>query len=202
MHVGGRKDSRSRALARKPEDDDAGAGSGGSKRGRGHGRAVVLVAAERGGDVRARRIATHSSIQIGKAVRDLIDPTAQLVTDGLPAYRRIGRSMAGHVTASHEQRRFCAPSAREPTSPDGSGGHVNTTEGLAAKAAEGLSIGLFRRSLQGAWHWVSQKHLDAYPTECTWRHNRRDVSADTKFIQALGGLDAAPLGYREPVACG
>jgi hypothetical protein len=64
MHVGGRKDSRSRALARKPENDDPSAGSGGSKRGRGHGRAVVLVAAERGGDARVRRIATHSSIEV------------------------------------------------------------------------------------------------------------------------------------------
>jgi hypothetical protein len=202
MHVGGRKDTRSRALARKPENDDPGAGSGGSKRGRGHGHAVVLVAAERGGDVRVRRIATHSSIEIGKAVRELIDLTAQLVTDGLPAYRRIGRSMAGHVTVNHGQRRFCAPSARERSCPDGAGRHVNTTEGLAAKAAEGLSIGLFRRSVQGTWHWVSQKHLDAYTTECTWRHNRRHVSAARKFIQALGGLDIGPLGYRELVVCG
>jgi hypothetical protein len=108
MYIGGRKDTSSRALARKPEDDDGGAGSGGSKRGRGHGRATVLVFAERGGDVRARRIAIHSSIEIGKAVRELIDPTAQLVTDGLPAYRRIRRSMAGHVTVNHGQPRNLA----------------------------------------------------------------------------------------------
>jgi hypothetical protein len=192
MYVGGRKDTRSRALARKPEDDDPGAGSGGSKRGRGHGRAVVLVAAERGGDVRVRRIATHSSIEIGNAVRALIDPSARLMTDWLPAYRRVGRTMAEQVTVDHGRRRFS----------DGDGGHVNTTEGLAAKAAEGLSIGLFRRSVQGTWHWVSQKHLDGYTTECTWRHNRRYISAVKKFIQALAGLEAGPLGYRELVACG
>jgi transposase-like protein len=174
MYVGGRK---------KPEDDDPGAGSGGSKRGRGHGRAVVLIAAERGGDVRVRRIATHSSIEIGNAVRELIDPSARLITDGLPAYRRVGRTMAEHVTVDHGRRRFS----------DGNDGHVNTTEGL---------IGLFRRSVQGTWHWVSEKHLDAYTTECTWRHNRRHVSAATKFVQALGGLDAGPLSYRELVACG
>jgi hypothetical protein len=76
MFVGGRE---------MPEDDVPGAGSDGSKRGRGHGRATVLVAAVRGGDVRARRIARHSSIEIGSAVRELIDPSAQLVTDGRPA---------------------------------------------------------------------------------------------------------------------
>ena len=183
MYVGGRK---------KPENDDPGAGSGGSKRGRGHGRAVVLVAAERGGDVRVRRIATHSSIEIGSAVRELIDPSARLITDGLPAYRRVGRTMAEHVTVDHGRRRFS----------DRAGGHVNTTGHVVGAPRRQGFIGLFRRSVQGTWHWVSQKHLDAYTTECTWRHNRRDVSAATKFVQALGGLDAGPLGYRELVACG
>jgi hypothetical protein len=202
MYVGDRKDTRSRALARKPEDDDPGAGSGGSKRGRGHGRAVVLVAAERGGDVRNRRIATHSSIEIGNAVRELIDPSARLITDGLPAYRRVGPTMAEHVAVDHERRRFCAPSARERSCPDGAGGHVNTTGHAVGACRRQGFIGLFRRSVQGTWHWVSGKHLDAYTTECTWRHNRRDVSAAKKFVQALGGLDVGPLGYRELVACG
>ena len=193
MYVGGRK---------KPGDDDPGSGSGGSKLGRGHGRATVLVATERDSDVRARRIATHSSIAVGNAVRELTDPSAQLVTYGLPAYRRIGRSMAGHVTIHQGRRRFCVPSARERSSPDGTGGPINTAEDLAAKAAERLSIGLFRRSVQGTWHRVSRKQLDAYTTECIGRHNRRDVPAVTRFVQALGGLDAGPFGYRELVACG
>jgi hypothetical protein len=202
VYVGDRKDTRSRALARKPEDDDPGAGSGGSKRGRGHGRAVVLVAAERGGDVRNRRIATHSSIEIGNAVRELIDPSARLITDGLPAYRRVGPTMAEHVAVDHERRRFCAPSARERSCPDGAGGHVNTTgHAVGASQRQGF-IGLFRRSVQCTLQRVSQKHLDAYTIECTWRHNRRDISAATIFVQALGGLDAEPLGYRGHVACG
>jgi hypothetical protein len=154
---------------------------------------VVLIAAARGGDVRVRRIATHSSIGIGNAVQELIDPSARLVVDGLPAYRRVGRTMAKHVTVDHGLRRFCVRSARERSRPDGAGGHVNTSEGF---------IGLFRRSVQSTWHWVSQKHLDAYTTKCTWRHNRRDVAAARRFIQALGGLDVGPLGYRELVACG
>jgi len=116
-------------------------------------------------------------------VRELIDPSARLITDELSAYRRVRRRMSAHLTVDHGQRRFS----------DGAGGHVNTTESF---------VGLFRRSVQGTWHWVSRKHLDAYTTECTWRHNRRDVAAVTKFIQAFGGLDAGPLGYRELVACG
>ena len=192
MYVGGRKDTHSRTSAGKPGDDDPGAGSGGSKRGRGHGRTAVMVAAERGGEVRVRRIATHASIEVGNAVRELIDPSARLITDGLPAYRNVGRTVAAHVTVDHGRQCFS----------DRAGGHVNTAEGLAAKAAEGLSIGLFRRSVHGTWHWVSRKHPDAYTNECTRHDNRRDIAAVTKVIQALSGLDAGPLGYRDLVACG
>jgi transposase-like protein len=59
MYVGERK---------KPEDDDPGPSSGGSKRGRGAGRATVLVAVERDGGARAKRIATHSSQAVGATV--------------------------------------------------------------------------------------------------------------------------------------
>jgi len=65
-----------------------------------------LVAAERDGDVRVRRIATHSSIEVGNAVRELIDPSARLITDRLSAYRNIGRTMAAHVTLDHGRRCF------------------------------------------------------------------------------------------------
>jgi hypothetical protein len=101
--------------------------------------------------------------------------------------------MAEHVTINHGQRRSCTLSVRERSCPDGAGGHISTAEGF---------IGLFRWSVQGIWHWVSRRHLDAYTIECTWRHDRRDFSVVTKFIQALGGMDAGPLGYRELVACG
>jgi len=172
MYVGGRK---------KPEDDDPGPGSGASRRGRGAGRSVVLVAAQRNGPVRAMRIATHSSAEIGRAVLDLVAPDADLITDGLPAYRRVGCLMASHRTVAHGRRAFS----------DRAGAHVNTAEGF---------IGLFRRAVQGTWHWISRKHVEAYAAECAWRHNRRDAAAIDKLIEALSGLSAGPLGYRELVA--
>lgn len=171
MYVGGRK---------KPEDDNPGSGSGGSKRGRGAGRAAVLVAVARDGGARAKRIATHSSEAIGLALREIVEPDAVLFTDGLPAYRKVGRAMAGHETVDHGRGRFARGNV-----------HVNTAEGF---------IGLFRRAVQGTWHRISHKHVDAYLVECSWRYDRRRAPSVEKFSQALAGLCAGPLSFRELVA--
>jgi ribosomal protein L37AE/L43A len=171
MYHGGRK---------KPEDDDPGPGTGGSRRGRGHGRTPILIATERNGSVRAKGIATHSSAEIGMALWRWLDRRAELVTDGLPAYRGIGRVQRAHRVVDHGRRTFS----------DGAGVHVNTAEGF---------IGLFRRAVQGTWHHVSSKHVDRYLTEVTWRHNRRDVSLTERFDAVLVS-GAGPLGYGRLVA--
>ena len=171
MYHGGRK---------KPDDDDPGPKTGGSRRGRGHGRTPILIATERNGSVRAKGISTHSSAEIGITLWRWLDRRAELVTDGLPAYRSIGRVQRAHRVVDHGRRRFS----------DGAGAHVNTAEGF---------IGLFRRAVQGTWHHVSQKHVDRYLTEVTWRHNRRDVSLTERFGAVLAS-GAGPLGYRRLVA--
>lgn len=173
VYVGGRK---------KTDGIDPGAGTGASKRGRGHGRAAVLIVVERGDidqGTRAatRKIATHSKAEIGRAMREVASGEAQLITDGLPAYRTAGRDMADHYVEDHGRRKFSL----------GNGVHVNSAEGF---------IGMFRRAVQGTWHWVSQKHVEAYSEECAWRR----TSAIQRFSDALAGLSNGPLGYRELTA--
>lgn len=177
VYVGGRK---------KPEDTDHGPGTGGSKRGRGHGRAVVLVAVERGDDdcasrVATRKIATHSKAEIGQAMQEVASAEARLITDGLPAYRSIGRDMSEHHVVDHGRRKFSL----------GNGIHVNSAEGF---------IGMFRRAVQGTWHWVSCKHVEAYSQECAWRHGRTGAPAMDRFRAAFAGLSNGPLGFRSLTA--
>lgn len=171
MYHGGRK---------KPEDDDPGPGSGASRRGRGHGRSPVLVATERAGVVRAERVASHTTATLSGVLWRWVDRDASLITDGLPAYRAIGRAQAAHHVVEHGRRRFS----------DGAGRHVNTAEGF---------IGLFRRAVQGTWHHVSTKHLNRYLAEVTWWHNRRSASL-ADWFDALLGTSAGPVGYRRLVA--
>jgi hypothetical protein len=44
--------------------------------------------------------------------------------------------------------------------------HTNTAESVWA---------LLKRQIFGIHHWVSDKHLNRYVSEMTWRFNRRDM---------------------------
>ena len=62
----------------------------------------VFAAVERGGKVRTRVITNVTPKSLRRAVEELIDPSARLMTDERPAYRTIGRSRAGgHETVNH-----------------------------------------------------------------------------------------------------
>lgn len=157
-----------------------------AEEGRGHGRAVVLVAVERAGDSHKSRAATrkddtHSTAEVGRALREVASCEARLITDDLPAYRSIGREMAEHHVVDHGRRKFSL----------GNGIHVNSAEGF---------IGMFRRTVQGTWHWISHKHVEAYTEECAWRHGRSAFAPMERFADAFVGLVNGPVGYRELTA--
>ena len=87
------------------DDDDTCGGSGGFRpKGRGTAKPLLLTAVERGGSVHARRIESHRTDAIAPAWRAWVDPMAKLMTDALPAYRRIGQSHPSHLTANHSKR--------------------------------------------------------------------------------------------------
>src|SRR5690606_27326147 len=65
--------------------------------GRGNGKPCVLVAAERGGRVRMEVVSSHGASQLGRRLVRWVDQKSTLVTDELPAYRRIGRSFGSGI---------------------------------------------------------------------------------------------------------
>ncbi|MBK1670164.1 hypothetical protein CKO28_19190, partial [Rhodovibrio sodomensis] len=84
------------------DDDDCGDGPVESRpKGRGTSKPLLLTAVERGGSVHAHRIESHRTDAIAPAWRAWVDPMARLVTDALPAYRRIGQSYPSHLTVNH-----------------------------------------------------------------------------------------------------
>ena len=83
---------RKRAKPEREDDDRDPPPS--NPQGRGTKRPLLLVAAERGGDVVTRVIPTHGRAAVATALDGLIDPGATVVTDGLPACRHIGKRQA------------------------------------------------------------------------------------------------------------
>ena len=89
-----------RKRARSSRDDD---GNPPNPTGRGTKRPLVLVAAQRGGDVVAKVIPTHGKEAIASALEGIVDLRATVMTDGLPAYKHIGKSQP-HLSVNHSDR--------------------------------------------------------------------------------------------------
>ncbi len=63
--------------------------------------------------------------------------------------------------------------------------HTNTAESLHND---------LRRSVMGVWHWISEKHLDRYLGEITWRRNRKEAG-HLQRIAAVLASGAPPLPF-------
>jgi transposase-like protein len=141
-------------------------------------KAVVVGAVQRGGKVRLRMIPDTKSATIKKFLSDVISDDAEAIyTDSHRSYRGVGDENTRHEYVDHSADEWVRGQV-----------HTNTAESVWS---------LFDRSVIGAYHKLSVKHLPAYLDEAAFRWNNRDnaflfrdtilrlVEADTLTFSAL-----------------
>ena len=157
---------------------------GGRRKNVGHGfrdnKTMVLGAIQRGGDVRLKKGQRATRKELHAFIRSTVHPDAEAIyTDEWPAYRGIGDKNTRHETVNHRIGEYVRGLA-----------HTNSIENVWS---------LFDRSVMGAFHHVSEKHLDRYLDELEWRFNNRDnpylFRETLKKLLASGNLE-----YRELTA--
>lgn len=131
---------------------------GGKVRGKGRGyrgnKAMVLAVVQRGGGVRfavekhADRPTLHGFIR-----KHTTPETGRIMTDDYAAYKGIGDDDTTHETVNHSADEWVRGDV-----------HTNTVEGV---------FSLLKRSIVGAHHRISVKHLPAYLDEHAFRFNNR-----------------------------
>lgn len=140
-------------------------------------KAIVLAAVERGGKARLRMVPNRSGKTIKKFAKEFISDDAKAVyTDAAPAYTNsVGSIKTDHQTVTHRKQEWVHGKI-----------HTNTVEGV---------FSLLDRSIMGAYHKVSKKHLQAYLHEVEWRFNNR--KNDFLFRDTLIKLvRSEPLEYK------
>ena len=157
---------------------------GGKKKGKGRAykgnKQWVAGAIQRGGKVRIERIPNVKK----KTLHDFINRTVKdeaeaIYTDELRSYIGIEDRDTRHETVNHSEEVWVVGDV-----------HTNSVEGVWS---------LFKRSLIGAFHKMSAKHMDRYLEEFEWRFNNRD-NPDI-FIDALKRIvNTGNLTYRKLVA--
>jgi len=158
--------------------------TGGKTIGRGYGyrgnKAMVVGAAERGGQIRLRVIKRNDKKTLHGFIHAVTDDdTEAIMTDSWPAYKGIGDANTRHETVNHLEDEWVVGDV-----------HTNSIEGVWA---------LFKRSIVGSYHHLSVRHLPAYLDELAFRFNNRNnpyLFRDT-LMKLLG---AETLPYQELTA--
>lgn len=117
-------------------------------------KAVVFGAVERGGRIRASVIPNSRGKTLHAKINEYVLPATMVYTDDFQAYRQLGRKGYQHKRINHSARIYVEGDT-----------HTQTIEGF---------FGLFKNGVRGAYHAVSQKWLQGYVNEYSWRYNRRD----------------------------
>jgi transposase-like protein len=118
-------------------------------------KTVVLGAVERGGQVRLRIAPDASSESVKGFLGDVVHDDAEAIyTDAHRSYRGIGDHNTRHEWVDHSKDEWVHGQV-----------HTNTVESVWS---------LFDRSVIGAYHKLSVKHLPAYLDEAAFRWNNRE----------------------------
>ena len=132
---------------------------GGKKRGVGsgsrEGKAWIAGAIQRGGKVRIQRIPNIRKKTLHNFIASTVKDEAEAIyTDELKSYLGIADHNTRHETVNHSAEEWVFGEV-----------HTNSIEGVWS---------LFKRSIVGAFHRMSIKHMDRYLEELEWRFNNRD----------------------------
>lgn len=109
---------------------------------------------EKTGRVKALVTPDVTTNQVLGLVREYVLPESTVFTDKYPIYDRLGARVNAHKRINHSSKVYVMGDV-----------HTNTIEGFWS---------LVKRGIGGVYHSVSQKYLQTYLDEYSFRYNRRD----------------------------
>jgi transposase-like protein len=129
----------------------------------------VLALVQRNGNVKTRAITNVDHKNIAPILDALVDRSAILMTDDAQVYVKLGGLFTEHHSVNHSASEYVRDE-----------GHVSAN----TQTVESFNA-LVKRSIIGAWHNISDRHLDKYLDEVGFRWNTRDDSDGKRMEQAL-----------------
>ena len=137
-------------------------------------KASIIGFRERGGNVIAKVVTDRTKETLLPIVYETIEPNTILMTDEYTGYNDVAAYFE-HYTVNHSAKQFVNEMA-----------HTNGIENLWSH---------LKRGIDGIYHQVSKKHLQAYIDEFILRFNTRKFNTQTRFDFILAGLAGKRLTY-------
>jgi transposase-like protein len=126
----------------------------------------VLGIFQQNGVVRAFVVSSGEAPNLLPKMYENIDRSATIVTDAYSAYNSLSKHFAKHIVVNHQK-----------------GEYVNEN-GFTTNNIENF-WGLLKRGIIGIYHYTSEKHLDRYVNEFTYRYNSRQKTDAERFDASL-----------------
>lgn len=136
----------------------------------------VLGILERHGNVKGIVLNKANGKTIKPILAENICSSAVIITDGFGAYSGLNKSYSKHIVVNHEIDQYCVG----PFS-------TNHIENFWS---------LLKRGIYGIYHNASQKHLQKYVNEFSFRYNSRDCATANRFNTMLSNTEHR-LTYNE-----
>jgi transposase-like protein len=149
------------------------------KHGRGTDKLPVFAVVQRGGGVRAVVMPTVNGKNIKAVLEQCVEPTARVMTDELPVYRKAVEGFTGgHEKVNHASGEYARGDV-----------HNNSAESF---------FSMLKRGIVGIYHNVSREPLHRYVAEFEFRHNNRSLNDGERTVLAIQSAEGKRLMYRQP----
>jgi transposase-like protein len=129
-------------------------------------KVAIMGILERQGDAKLVMIGKDS---LKDVIRKHVSTDAYINTDEHNGYKGLNREFADHDSVNHSQGQFVKGDV-----------HTNSVEGM---------FSLFSRMIFGIYHQVSEKHLQQYCNEFTFRFNSRKIKDVDRFVKVFNNLN-------------
>lgn len=134
----------------------------------------VIGFRERGGNVVAKVITDRTKETLLPIIYDTVQPGSVLMTDEYVGYNDLAKDFEHH-TVNHSAKQFVNEMA-----------HINGLENFWSH---------LKRGIDGIYHSVSKRHLQAYIDEFSLRFNSRKFGTQRRFDIILAGVTGKRLKY-------
>ena len=128
------------------------------------GKTMVFGAVAREGNVITKVIPAATAENLLKAIDENVEEGTIMVSDENAGYKGLKKKYK-HAKVNHSKGEYVR-----------GGAHTNTIEGFWS---------LLKRQIDGIHHSVSPTHLQRYCNESAYRYNRRGVTQDERFNDAV-----------------
>jgi transposase-like protein len=145
-------------------------------------KTAVVGGIERDGRVKARVVRSTKVAVMADVVRDMVEPSAHLMTDESVIYKTVGQEYASHQRVKHRVGQYVRYAKN--------GAQVTTNR------IEGFWAGL-KRQIGGTHHSVSRKHLHRYVSEAEFKYNNRTLSDADRMVKLIQATDKRRLTYAQ-----